>query len=80
MTELHAAPPDKGRKLNWRQACAILGCGRSHFYEMVNSGTLPAYRIGGKRGLWVWEADCLALVTPLVGEGNGETPAGFRQT
>ena len=34
------------KRLNWRQACAILGCSRSHFYNLVNSGELPAERYG----------------------------------
>lgn len=59
---------DKGAKLNWRQACQLLGCSRSHLYRLVNSGSLPAWRPGGKRGMWVWEADCLALVLPLERE------------
>ena len=29
---------DKGRKLNWEQAIAVLDCSRSHFYNLVNSG------------------------------------------
>lgn len=52
---------NKDRKLNWKQACVILGCGKTTFYELVNSGTLPAVRFG-KRGLWVWERDVLRLI------------------
>ena len=53
----------KGQRLNWRQACGILGCGRTRFYALVKSGRLPAYRTqGGKRGMWVYDADCRALV------------------
>ena len=54
---------NQGRRLNWRQACDILGCRRTRFYALVRSGRLPAYRTqGSKRGMWVYEADCLALV------------------
>ena len=53
----------RGRKLNWQQACEVLGCRRTRFYALVRSGRLPAYRTqGSKRGMWVYEADCLALV------------------
>lgn len=54
---------NKGRKLNWRQACAIMGCGKNCFYSLVRNGNLPAFRINGKkRGLWVWENDVKSLV------------------
>lgn len=54
---------NKGRRLNWRQACEILGCGKTRFYALVRSGSLPAYRLeGSERGLWVYDLDCHALV------------------
>lgn len=50
------------KKLNWREACALLGCGRNRFYAMIREGLLPAYRLRGKKnGLWVYEKDCIAL-------------------
>jgi excisionase family DNA binding protein len=49
------------KKLGWRQACEILGCGKTKFYELVNSGALPGYRVGVK-GVWVYEADVLRLL------------------
>ena len=49
---------DKGRKLNWEQAIALLDCSRSHFYNLVNSGRLPATRNGEVKGVRVYEADC----------------------
>lgn len=52
-----------GRRLNWRQACEILGCSKSHFYRLVRSGRLPAYKIQGvSRGMWFYESDCLRLL------------------
>lgn len=52
-----------GRRLNWRQACRVIGCGKTQFYALVNSGKLPAYRPEGcKRGLWVYEADVAACI------------------
>lgn len=50
----------KGRRLNWRQACEILGCGKTHFYRLIHNGNLPAYKMkGSKRGIWVFEKDCI---------------------
>lgn len=46
------------RLLNWHQACTLLGCSRSHFYNLVNSGRLPAIRTGEVKGVRVYEADC----------------------
>jgi excisionase family DNA binding protein len=60
---------DKGRKLDWNQACELLGCGKTKFYEFINNGDLPAYRAGIK-GLWVWEADVRALIVPVDDEAN----------
>ncbi len=54
---------DRGKRLNWRQACDILGCGKDFFYRLVKEGMLPAYRPQmSRRGLWVYEADCHGLV------------------
>lgn len=36
----------------------LLGCSRSHFYNLVNSGRLPAIRTGEIKGVRVYEADC----------------------
>ncbi len=44
--------------LNWQQACQLLGCSRSHFYNLVNSGTIPAVRFGQKKGVKVKKTDC----------------------
>ncbi|WP_297829136.1 AlpA family transcriptional regulator [uncultured Desulfovibrio sp.] len=53
----------RGQRLNWRQACEILGCGKTQFYALVSSGKLSAYRPEGcKRGLWVYESDVEACI------------------
>ncbi len=53
----------ENKRLNWRQACEILGCGKNLFYRLIRSGRLPAYRTqGSERGLWVYESDCHSLV------------------
>lgn len=45
-------------RLNWQQACRLLGCSRAHFYRLVNSGELPAVRYGRVRGIFVERSDC----------------------
>ncbi len=44
--------------LNWQQACRLLACSQSHFYNLVNSGILPAQRSGKLRGVRVRRSDC----------------------
>jgi len=44
--------------LNWQQACKLLDCSQSHFYNLVNSGELPAQRFGRVRGVRVKKKDC----------------------
>lgn len=62
---------DKGRRLNWRQACEILGCSQAYFYRLVSDGELKAYRTKGKkRGLWVWESDVKELVEEVKDESG----------
>ena len=57
---------DRGRKLNWLEACAMLRCGRTKFYNLIEQGILPAYRYEGMaRGLWVYEADVKNLIKPI---------------
>lgn len=65
------AVEEKGRKLNWRQACALLGCKKSHFYNLVNSGRIPAQRHGEMRGIWVYEGDCTDYLAEQK-PGNGK--------
>ena len=67
MDARHETPQDKGRKLNWRQACSVIGCSKRQFYNLVKSGILPAYRLAGSaRGLWVWEKDCRDFIQPIA--------------
>ncbi len=40
----------------------ILACSRSHFYNLVNSGKIPAIRTGEVKGVRVFESDCLAYL------------------
>lgn len=50
--------PDKLEWMNWQQACKLLGCSQSHFYNLVNSGELPSLRSGKVRGVRVKRVDC----------------------
>ena len=56
------------KKLNWRQACAILSCSRSHFYNLINSGKLPAIRMGAVKGVRVFEDDCIEYLKSCLNE------------
>jgi len=44
--------------VNWQQACKILGCSKSHFYNLINSGEIPSERFGKARGVRVLRTDC----------------------
>lgn len=61
---------DKERKLNWRQACMLLSCSRSHFYNLVNTGKLPAIRTGEVKGVRVFEEDCLQFLKQISANKN----------
>lgn len=52
---------DLSERLNWKQACTVLGCGKTKFYELIHSGALAAHRVG-KKGLWVSRAECEKLL------------------
>lgn len=54
---------EKKELLNWQQACKILGCSKSHFYNLVNSGKIKAFRIGTLKGVKVYKEDCLIYLT-----------------
>lgn len=54
-----AGREEDGFVLDWREACALLGCSQSHFYNLVNAGLLPAVRNGKMRGVRVRRKDCL---------------------
>lgn len=50
-------------RLNWKQACELLGCKKDKFYTLVRQGKLKACRVG-KRGLWVSREECVRLMAP----------------
>ncbi len=47
-------------RINWKQACTILGCSKSMFYRLIRKGVLPAYGVG-ERYCTVSKADCEQL-------------------
>lgn len=56
---------NRGRKLNYKEACAMIGCKKTYFYWLIMTGALPAYRVGARRGVWVYEEDCRNLLKKL---------------
>lgn len=58
------------RLLNWMEVCTRLGCGRSQFYVLVNSGQLPHTRIGKSRGIRVSEADLAQFIRTNRSNGS----------
>lgn len=46
-------------RLNWKQACALLGCGRSYFYVLLRKGCIPYIRIGKRKGIQIVKADIM---------------------
>ncbi len=48
---------NKGRRVTCPEACALLGCRKSHFSDLVKTGVLPAHRYGKLRAIWVHERD-----------------------
>lgn len=57
----------KGKRLNWKKASEILGCGKSAFFDLVSSGALQANGIG-RRNRWYWEADVKLLLSSRSGQ------------
>ena len=52
---------DLSDRLNWQQACEILGCSKSLLYRLVKEGNIPMYCVG-KRFRWFSRADCEKLL------------------
>lgn len=52
---------DLADRLNWQQACEILGCSKTQLYQLVRAGKIPIYGIG-KRYRWFLRADCEELI------------------
>ena len=52
---------DLSDRLNWQQACEILGCSKSLLYRLVKEVNIPMYGVG-KRFRWFSRADCEKLL------------------
>lgn len=52
---------DLNDRLNWHQACIILGCSKSTFFRLVGKGTIPAYG-AADRGRFFLKTDCMAYL------------------
>ncbi|HIW77690.1 MAG TPA: helix-turn-helix domain-containing protein [Candidatus Bilophila faecipullorum] len=47
---------DLADRLNWQQACDVLGCGKTHLYSLVRRGKLRMYGTG-RRYRWFSRMD-----------------------
>lgn len=56
------------RMLNWEQCCAVLGCGKTHFYDLVNRGELVAVRNGTRKGIRVRAEDLRGYLAGAIVE------------
>lgn len=65
---------DLADRLNWQQACEILGCSKTHLYRLVRAGKMPIYGIG-KRYRWFHRTDCEALLQGGNSVSKGLAPA-----
>ncbi len=48
-------------RLNWREACEVLGCSKSTLYRLVANGQLRAFGVGS-RGRWYSRTECELLL------------------
>lgn len=54
-------------RLNWKEACEILGCKKSMLYRLVEKGTLSAYGVG-RRNRWYKRAECIKCLEENLNE------------
>ena len=47
---------DLSDRLNWQQACEILGCSKAQLYRLVKEKKIPGY-VTGKRYRWYLRTD-----------------------
>ena len=53
---------DLNDRINWRQACLLLGCAKSTFFRLVKDGAIPAYGLA-ERGRFFLKSDCKAYLS-----------------
>ena len=52
---------DISDRINWEQACRVLGVSKSALYRYVRDGKLPAYGLG-ERNRFFLKSECMALL------------------
>ena len=53
-------------RLNWCEACEVLGCSKSTLYRLVANGQLRAFGVGS-RGRWYSRTECERFVLDRCG-------------
>ncbi len=54
-------------RLNWQQACTVLGCSKSTLYRLVAEGFIKTYGVGN-RNRWYSRGECLAYIEKKYSE------------
>ncbi len=60
-------------RLNWREACEVLGCSKSTLYRLVANGQLRAFGVGS-RGRWYSRTECERFVLDRCKSVGGRWP------
>ena len=63
---------DLADRLNWQQACEMLGCSKAQLYRLVKGKRLPVYG-AGKRCRWYLRTDLKLLLETGCCEKNDLT-------
>lgn len=61
------APAPLPEIITVREAMAILRCTDRYLYGVIADGTLPAYKLGGRKSIRLRRADVEALLQPVGG-------------
>ena len=70
---------DLSDRLNWQQACAVLGCGKTHLYALVKEGKLRMYGTR-KRYRWFSRMDLKLILETGFSKENRERTCKVRET
>lgn len=52
---------DPKDRITWKEACEILGCGKTFLYTLVYEGKIPAYGLG-RRNRFFLRSECEKLL------------------
>lgn len=70
---------DLSDRLNWQQACEVLGCRKTFLYQLAREGKIRMYG-AGKRCRWFSREDCEKLISPsFFSLDNGSLKATIQQ-